>query len=234
MILYRNIVIALFIAALSIAMVSSGATAAELSFTILDRDRNPVEGVVVSADLIGGKLPESNAKRTPQKFEVAQENKRFTPYILPITVGDSVDFPNLDDIKHHIYSFSKPKIFEINLYKGRPPEPVLFDKPGIVTIGCNIHDYMIAYIYVADTPYIGKTDGNGLVTLPLAAGDYQVKIWNPRLSDEDLSRVIDLRVKPDMSSKSIQLQGKLRKDLDPTKLADDHYDDLGGELDGYF
>ena len=234
MILYRNVVVALFIAALSIAMVSSGATAGELSFTILDRDRNPVEGVVVSADLIGGSLPESNAKRTPQKFEVAQENKRFTPYILPITVGDWVDFPNLDDIKHHIYSFSKPKIFEINLYKGRPPEPVLFDKPGIVTIGCNIHDYMIAYIYVADTPYIGKTDDNGLVTLPLAAGDYQVKIWNPRLSDEDLSRVMDLRVKPDMSLKSIQLQGKLRKDLDPTKLADDHYDDLGGELDGYF
>lgn len=113
---------------------------------------------------------------------VDQINKEFVPYVLPVRVGTTVNFPNKDKIRHHVYSFSPAKNFELPLYTGKPAAPVLFDKAGPVTLGCNIHDWMIAYVYVSESPYFAKTGADGKATLSdLPAGNYTLRAWHPRL-----------------------------------------------------
>jgi hypothetical protein len=95
-----------------------------------------------------------------------------------------VSFPNRDDIRHQVYSFSPAKRFELRLYKGTPSEPVLFDKPGLVVLGCNIHDWMVGYIYVTDDPWFAVSDATGTLHLDaLPAGRYQVTLWHPQMID---------------------------------------------------
>ena len=94
-----------------------------------------------------GPLPEK-----PGREIVDQINLEFVPHVKPVVVGSPVYFPNKDDVRHHVYSFSPAKRFELPLYSGTPAAPVVFDRPGIVAIGCNIHDWMLGYIYVAETP----------------------------------------------------------------------------------
>src|SRR5204863_937520 len=96
---------------------------------------------------------------------VAQKDKTFIPFVTVVQTGTPVQFPNQDPIRHHVYSFSPPKPFEIKLYAGTPVAPIVFDKPGEVVLGCNIHDHMLAYIYVVDTPYFGKTGKDGRARL---------------------------------------------------------------------
>ena len=98
-------------------------------------------------------------------------------------------------MRHHVYSFSPAKRFELPLYVGTPADPVVFDRPGVVTIGCNIHDWMIGYIYVAETPHLGRTGADGQVRLDnLPAGRYVVRVWHPRMepSEEATSRAVSL------------------------------------------
>jgi hypothetical protein len=96
-----------------------------------------------------------------------------------------VTFPNRDDIRHHVYSFSRPKRFELPLYMGTPAAPVVFDKPGVVVLGCNIHDWMVAYIYVSATPHFAKTSDDGMVRLAdVAPGPYEARVWHPRMRGE--------------------------------------------------
>src|SRR5437867_6149702 len=96
--------------------------------------------------------------------------------------NDPVSFPNRDNIRHHVYSFSSPKKFELPLYIGTPAAPVLFDKPGVVALGSNIHDWMLAYIYVVTTPYFAKTAADGKGRLDgLAPGTYEARVWQPRM-----------------------------------------------------
>lgn len=117
---------------------------------------------------------------------VDQVNKEFVPYVLPVQVGTAVNFPNKDNIRHHVYSFSPAKTFELPLYTGTPASPILFDKPGSVALGCNIHDWMIAYIYVSDSPYFAKTGADGKATLTdLLPGEYTLRAWHPRLQGKE-------------------------------------------------
>lgn len=117
---------------------------------------------------------------------VDQVNKEFIPYVLPVQAGTAVNFPNKDNIRHHVYSFSPAKSFELPLYTGNPAAPILFDKPGVVVLGCNIHDWMIAYVYVSDSPYFAKTGADGKAALTdLPAGDYSVRTWHPRLEGKE-------------------------------------------------
>jgi plastocyanin len=114
-----------------------------------------------------------------------QKNKTFVPHVLPVQVGTSVKFPNSDDIQHHVYSFSPAKKFELPLYKGTPANPIVFDTPGVVTLGCNIHDKMNAYIVVLDTPYFEKTEASGRVEFTnLPPGKYTIHAWQPDESQE--------------------------------------------------
>jgi plastocyanin len=108
-----------------------------------------------------------------------QVDKTFVPGLLPIVVGTRVRFPNHDQIHHHVYSFSRTKTFELPLYKGEDAPPVLFDKTGVVKVGCNIHDWMSGIILVVPTPWFAKTDSDGKFTMAdLPPGQYSVVAWH--------------------------------------------------------
>lgn len=108
-----------------------------------------------------------------------QVNKQFVPRVLPVAVGTAVSFPNHDQIHHHVYSFSKPKTFEIPLYKGELASPVVFDQPGAVTLGCNIHEWMRGIILVLPTPLFAVTDASGAFTLRgVPEGSCRVAAWH--------------------------------------------------------
>jgi len=114
-------------------------------------------------------------------IQIEQVDREFIPYLTVLQTGTTASFPNRDPILHHIYSFSPAKTFEIKLYTGKSPSSVTFDKPGIVTLGCNIHDWMIAYVLVVSTPWFGKTDASGTVKLrDLPPGSYALHAWHPQ------------------------------------------------------
>lgn len=153
--------------------------AAELHALIKDQNGQPVEDAVVLATPLDGsqvQLPK------PARDEIDQIDKEYVPHVKVVMLGSRVYFPNKDNIRHHVYSFSPAKVFELPLYSGTPAAPVQFDKPGPVTLGCNIHDWMLGYIYVADAPYFGKSakDGKILIT-DLPAGKYSVRVWQPNM-----------------------------------------------------
>ena len=153
---------------------------AEIRAQVLDRDGQAVADAVVVA-LPETPAPVPTAGRT-ESIIVDQVNKEFIPYVLPIRTGTAVNFPNQDNIRHHVYSFSKAKRFELPLYIGDPATPITFDKPGVVALGCNIHDWMIAYIYVSNSPYFARTGADGSATLgALPPGRYKLSAWHPRL-----------------------------------------------------
>jgi hypothetical protein len=122
-----------------------------------------------------------------------QVNKEFVPPVLPVVVGTPVSFPNRDNIRHHVYSFSPPKKFELPLYIGTPAAPVVFDKPGPVALGCNIHDWMVAYVYVVTTPHFARTTADGKARLAgLPAGPYEARVWHARLRGEPMVKPITI------------------------------------------
>lgn len=113
---------------------------------------------------------------------IDQVNKRFLPEISAVQIGTAVNFPNKDNIRHHVYSFSPAKSFELKLYSGVPAAPVTFDHAGLVTMGCNIHDGMIAYLYVVDSPNFALTDANGQAVLPDLEPSAVVSAWHYRMT----------------------------------------------------
>jgi plastocyanin len=136
------------------------------------------------------------ASAAPKKHAVVdQRDKQFIPYVTAVQAGTPVIFPNSDNIRHHVYSFSPAKKFELPLYSGVPAEPVVFDKVGFVTLGCNIHDWMIAYVAVLPTPYFQVTRQDGHAVLKdLPAGQYTVQVWHPALKGqpEALAQRVDV------------------------------------------
>jgi plastocyanin len=166
------------LAILACLVSATGAQAAKISALVFGADAKPLPNAVVVAVPEDGRLPPGS-----KSVEVVdQVDKEFVPYVKALRVGSYVQFPNKDNIRHHVYSFSPAKTFQLPLYKGTPAQPMLFDKPGIIKLGCNIHDWMIGYIYVAETPYFGKSAGDGRVDLDgLPAGRYQVRVWHPRM-----------------------------------------------------
>ena len=150
--------------------------AAQISAQITDPSGQPVVDAVVYANPVSGIFP---IKPRKDAF-VEQVNKEFVPLVSVVQTGTLVNFPNRDKVRHHVYSFSPAKTFEIKLYSGIPGKPILFDKPGEVVLGCNIHDTMIAYLLVVDTPIFAKSDKRGAATLDsLSAGEYEVHVWHP-------------------------------------------------------
>ncbi len=149
---------------LSIATPRAGSVAV----AVKDERGQPIKDAVVYALPISASAPSRKGRA-----EVVQRNKQFVPYVSAVQTGSEVQFPNKDTVKHHIYSFSPAKKFEFALYSGMPPEPVVFDKAGLVTLGCNIHDWMVAYILVVPTPWFSVTDAAGESRLQnLPAGTY--------------------------------------------------------------
>lgn len=159
---------------LSIAF-STSAAAGTIDALVRDARGAAVRDAVVYA--IPERLPVSMVKRTAT---MDQRDRTFIPHVLPVQTGTSVNFPNSDDVRHHVYSFSPAKTFQLPLYKSEPSNPVVFDKAGIVALGCNIHDRMTAFIVVVNTPYFAKSETDGRLSIPdLPPGRYAVSVWYP-------------------------------------------------------
>ncbi|HXG22644.1 MAG TPA: hypothetical protein VNN62_26680 [Methylomirabilota bacterium] len=153
-----------------------GCCGGEITGRVIDATGTGVaQAVVFVQTLPAGVTPPQGVSTA----EMDQIHKEFAPSVLPIAVGTEVRFPNRDQIHHHVYSFSRTKSFELPLYKGEDAPPVLFDKPGVVKIGCNIHDWMSAIIFVAPTPYFALSDESGKFVLPnLPPGNYTLAAWH--------------------------------------------------------
>lgn len=111
-----------------------------------------------------------------------QKDKQFVPFVLTVAAGTMVSFPNSDQISHQVYSFSSAHPFEIKLYRGKRARPIDFDTPGIIVLGCNIHDNMLGYVYVTTRPTFGKTDITGQLSLSSPNPVHQIEVWHPALS----------------------------------------------------
>ncbi|MEQ1598042.1 MAG: methylamine utilization protein [Methylotenera sp.] len=171
---------------------ASIANAGELTISIKDGKGAMLQDAIITAMPLDAKnLP----KDKPAKPIVDQVGKEFLPHVLPIYVNSQVSFPNNDTIRHHVYSFSPAKKFELPLYSGTPAEPVLFDRPGVIILGCNIHDWMLGYIYVSATPYFARSDKTGKASIKdLSEGEYTIKVWHPQMiaTEESTGRVITI------------------------------------------
>lgn len=159
--------------------------AADVSVQVLDEQGAAVPDAAVYWLPANGKPPRGQLQAT-----IGQAGKRFIPYVSVVQAGTAVSFPNRDTVRHHVYSFSAPKVFDLKLYTGTPAQPVVFDKPGLVALGCNIHDWMLAYVLVVDSPWFGVSAAEGRVQVKaLPSGDYRMMVWHPRMKDQVMQQV---------------------------------------------
>jgi hypothetical protein len=157
---------------------SVSASAGTLKATVKNAKGEPVIDTVISlVPLDTAVLPPE-----PPRGEITQRDQEFTTYVTVVQAGTTVAFPNRDSVQHHVYSLSKAKKFELPLYNPGQTESFMFDVSGTITLGCNIHDWMVAYLYVVPTPYFAKTDETGTVTIKAPAGRYRLEIMQPRLA----------------------------------------------------
>lgn len=155
------------------------ATAADLSVAVVDRDGKPVADAVVTVRPLGRT---ANVAHAPARRIIDQRDLAFVPYLEVFRPGDSVVFRNSDRTRHHVYSFSPVKAFEFVLAPHQSTAPQPLEEPGVVAIGCNIHDQMVAWLYVTDAPWFARTGATGRVAFEsLRAGEYEVRAWQPRL-----------------------------------------------------
>ena len=148
------------------------ATAATLHLQVTG-DGAPLAGAVVSLH-----SPQAAAAVRGTSAAMDQRQSQFAPHVLAVTVGSTVAFPNSDNVRHQVYSFSDAKQFDLPLYGGRPAQPVLFDRAGVVELGCNIHDWMIGYVVVLDTPHFAISDDSGNVAIDAPPGEYRLVAWH--------------------------------------------------------
>jgi plastocyanin len=164
--------------AATLLVAGAAACAAPVEVRVTDAAGQPLAGAVV--------FLESREAREQVKplagAEIAQADKQFQPAVSVVTVGTAVSFPNRDTVRHHVYSFSPAKRFEIKLYVGTPAQPVVFDQPGIAVLGCNIHDQMAAWVLIVDTPWYGRTGADGrFVRADVPPGHYRLRAWHADL-----------------------------------------------------
>jgi len=175
------------------------------------QDGHPLKGVIVTARPASGPVHPA----PPLQAIMDQVNRAFEPDLLVVPVDSTVAFPNSDSVSHQIYSFSPTKRFQLPLYRGKPYPPVQFDQPGLVTLGCNIHDEMLAYVVVTDAPYFGRTNTTGSWYAEVPNGDYRITIWHPRLREETKALEATVTVR---DSEEGTLKIRLAKQLKPAPL----------------
>jgi plastocyanin len=170
-----------FLLAVLALPLAAGAAGVSLDARVATPSGKPVQDAAVVLEPLAAAAPAP--KKHPHAAAhavIEQRGAEFAPYVTVVQTGAAVDFPNNDTVRHHVYSFSQPKRFEIKLYAGKPGQPITFDKPGEVVIGCNIHDWMEAYVLVVESPYFGKTGADGQVRIAgLPAGRYRLRLWHP-------------------------------------------------------
>jgi plastocyanin len=192
---------------LLVCLVSTLHAAGTVQVVMKDDKGQPVADAVASLTLLDAPAPAVTPPAEP--VVILQENEEFSPYVTALVAGTRVAFPNHDKVQHHVYSLSKAKKFELPLYSGEAKELVVFDQPGVVALGCNIHDWMVAYVVVLATPYFEKTGATGTATLArLPAGRYRLEVWHPRLAasvnrevvvtaNDEATQVVSVTLKPD-------------------------------------
>lgn len=161
-------------------MFSEAVTAVDVSVELHDSKSAPLDEAIVA---LYAPEPAGATAATPVEHKMDQVAKQFVPRLLAIQVGDRVSFPNSDNIRHHVYSFSPANTFELPLYRGIPSAPVVFPRAGKVVLGCNIHDRMSAHIYVLDTPLFARMVAGRHVFAGIAPGDYELAVFHPRQRD---------------------------------------------------
>lgn len=210
-------------ATLALALTSAfcfGSDGKSVDLELIDSETGlPVADAVVLAG--------NGADQEAINAEIVQKNREFQPHTLVVPKNSAIDFPNRDNTQHHVYSFSPAKIFDIELYAGRPEEPVVFDQAGIVELGCNIHDNMQAFILVTDTAPAGRTNAQGRLSVELAppgSGSEErsgivLRVWHPDLKDNTrLARFALEQPYPDTISLSVELS--------PQPASNDRFDSL--------
>jgi plastocyanin len=203
----RNTILAL--AALGLA---GPALAGDLTVEVRDLAGRPVRDAVVMVRPTSG-VPAGRPLKMSGPMVMAQQNVSFQPYVLIAPVGSSVSFPNKDKVRHHVYSFSAAKKFELKLYGKDETRSVTFDKPGPVSLGCNIHDSMIAYIYVTDTPYAAKSGADGIAVVRDApAGGATLLVWHPDLkSRAPIARSLPITAASQRTAATVDLRPSIKR-----------------------
>lgn len=171
-----------------ILVLSWPSQAESLQVSVFDDEQKPVEFAVIY-------IKESLPKVSDSSVVIDQVDKEFIPYVTVVQRGSAINFPNNDEIRHQVYSFSKSKQFELPLYSGNPSSPVVFDKSGVVAMACNIHDWMKAYVYVVDTNKFTLSNKAGQAVLTnLTKGHYEVVVWHPKakVSEQLNAKLIEL------------------------------------------
>lgn len=154
------------------------AVAAPLTVRVVDGNGRPVRDAVVTLRSAGA----SGRPAAGTSYSVSQKDMEFHPFVLVVPVGAKVSFPNLDPTRHHVYSFSPAKKFELKLFAKDQSRSVVFDRPGVVALGCNIHDAMTAFIFVSDTQFAARTGANGIAQFASApAVPGRIAVWHPYL-----------------------------------------------------
>lgn len=173
----------------------AAAAGGTLEVTLQQLGGAPLEGAAITLRRVGDASGAPGPTGPTGSWVVDQVDRAFTPEVSVVPVGASLVFPNSDTVSHQVYSFSPAKRFQLPLYRGKPYPPVRFDTPGIVTLGCNIHDNMIGWILVTDAPWFGRSDAQGhWISRTLAPGDYAVTIWHPRLRDDARALSFEVRI----------------------------------------
>jgi plastocyanin len=173
-----------FVLVLSIALLTASvpAWAATLKLQVTDQGGQPLVDAVAA---LYPETPDPSAKpAAPREHFIDQKDETFLPLVEILSVGDAVIFRNSDRTRHHVYTFSPLATppFDFILKPNETSAPIRLQKPGAVPVGCNIHDFMINYLFVTDARWAAKSDDKGVVTLAdVPPGAYTVKLWHPRL-----------------------------------------------------
>jgi plastocyanin len=163
----------------------------------------PVSGAIIALRSLDPTRPASR----PIDARMDQRDRSFVPHVIIVPPGSKVSFPNSDSIGHQIYSFAPVKKFQLPLYRGNPNPPVEFDKSGLVTLGCNIHDQMRGYILVTPAQYTGRTDATGrLQFADVLPGEYEAQVWHPHARDARLVHEQRVMIPAGATATAITLQ----------------------------
>jgi len=204
----------MLLALAALIMLPQKALSGEIKGSIKAQGLRSPENIVVYLT----KAPAADLDLSKAKFVMDQRNLEFRPHVLPVLVGSTVQFPNNDEVDHNIFSMSRTKKFNLGSYKPGDSKAVIFDKPGIVELRCDVHAEMAAYILVMKSPYFAVTDkkGNyripdaaylqqvGLADLPqLAPGKYVIKTWHEKLKTQKKSVMV-----PENGDLTVQLNLK--------------------------
>jgi plastocyanin len=165
------------------AAAAAPVTGSDVNVVVRTVSGRPVADAAVVLEPVAAVASTHRHEKAAARME--QHNRQFIPEVLVVETGTMVEFPNTDTVSHQVYSFSPARHFQLSMYRGSAHPPIEFGKAGLVVLGCNIHDEMVGYVLVTDSPYFGKTDAKGALHLAgVAPGAYTARLWGSRIADE--------------------------------------------------